>query len=161
MSKITTDFVHPDEPCYGGFEGPMMLSFPDGSQDWRWCQVIRVIRGDEKAEYLKDMGDSDDFELVTPIMIPSFGENTVGQILDKLERNREDTYWQTRAKEMQAESTLIEDHIRQWEQIHEVIQNRSVFGPGGHLQRNGYSKTTLERQLMARKREATGRIQIR
>lgn len=160
MSRIVTDYVHPDEPCYGGFEGPLMREVGLGS-DWRWCQVVRVIRGDEKAEYLKDMGPAHDFDLVTPIMIPSFGENKVGHILELLERNRHDTYWQTRAREMQEANTLIPDMIRQAEQIHEVINNRTTFGAAGHFQRNGYSHITTERGYMARKRQKTGRIQIK
>ena len=155
---LTTDFVYPDEPCYGLFEGPLMRTVGKG-QDYRWCQVVRVIRGDRKAEYLTDMGPAENFELVTPVMMPSFGENTVAQLQDRADRNRHDTYWQERAKQQQAESTLIADHIRQFEQIHEVIRNRSIFGPAVTVQRNGYSHITSERNLMARKRERTGKVQ--
>lgn len=158
MSQLVTDYVSPNEPCYGLYEGALMRNVGKG-QDWRWCQVVRVIRGDEKAEYVWDMGPQEFFSRITPIMIPSFGENSVAQLQDLADRNREDTYWQTRAAEMQAENTLIPDMIRQVEQIHEVIRNRSSFGPAVKVQRDGYSHITTERNYMARKREKTGRIQ--
>lgn len=152
--SIVTDFVRPDEPCYGLYEGNLMR----GGQ-WRWCQVVRVIRGDEKAEYLKDMGPAELFEFVTPMMMPSFGENTVAQLQDYADKNRQDTYWQKRVAEMQAESTLIEDHIRQFEQIQQIIRNRTVSGPRGTTQRNGYSHVTAERRMLEHKRATTGKVQ--
>lgn len=158
MSGVVAAYITPDEPCYGGFEGPLMRTQKDGSQDWRWCQVVRVIRGDEKAEYMTDLGPAEDFELVTPIMVPSFGENKVGHVLELLERNRYDTYWQTRAKQMQAESTLIQDHIRQYEQIQEIIRNRSTFGPTVKVQRNGWDHHITERRVIERRKEKTGII---
>jgi len=160
MHYVTT-VIDPSEPCYGIWEGPEMRMQPDGSNDWRWIQKVFVIRDDTISKYETDFGSADDYELVTPYLAPSSGENSVAALQYMAERNREDTYWQKRAQEQQAESTLIEDHIRQWEQIHEIIRNRSTFGKGGHVQRNGYSSVALERELMARKREATGRIQIR
>lgn len=140
MSKLVTDYVHPDEPCYGGYGGPLMREVGKGSA-WRWCEVVRVIRGDEKAEYLRDLGPAELYSHVPTHMIPSFGENKVGHVLELLERHRNDTYWVSRAQEMQAENTLIEDAIRQYEQIHEVIRNRSNFGPMVTVQRNGWSRS--------------------
>ncbi len=141
---LVTDYVHPDEPCYGGYGGPLMRQVGKG-QDWRWCEVVRVIRGDEKAEYLLDLGPAELYEHVPPHMIPSFGENKVGKVMEMLERHRFDTHWVNRSEEMLAESTLIADAIRQNEQMHEIIRNRSSFGPGGHIQRNGYSRKRLYR----------------
>ena len=109
-------------------------------QEWRYCEVVRVIRGDEKAEYITDIGPAELFEHIPPHMIPSFGENKVGKVLEMLERHRHDPYWQKRTEEMLAESTLIEEAIRQNEQMHEAIHNRSSFGPMVKVQRNGYSR---------------------
>ena len=139
MNKIVTDYVLPDEPCWGGYGGPLMRQVGKG-QDWRWCEVVRVIRGDEKAEYLVDIGPAELYSHVPPHMIPSFGENKVGHVLEMLERHRNDLYWVKRAQEMQAENTLIDDAIREAMQIHEIIHNRSTFGPAGRVQRNGYSR---------------------
>ena len=152
---LTTDFVNPNEPCHGLYEGPLMK----GGQ-WRWCQVVRVIRNDKKAEYLQDFGPAELFSLVTPMMMPSFGENRVADLQDYADKNRQDTYWQKRALEMQAESTLIADHIEQYEKIAEIIRNRSVSGPKSTTQRNGYSHVQSERNTMTRKRLQTGRVQI-
>lgn len=136
---IETDYVHPDEPCWGGYGGPLMREAGLGSE-WRWCEVVRVIRGDEKAEYLKDFGPAELYAHIPPHMIPSFGENKVGHVLELLERHRNDTYWVQRAQEQQSTSNLIEEAIRQNEQIHRAIRNRSSFGPAVAVQRNGYTR---------------------
>ena len=139
MTYQTADYIDVDEPCFGGFSGPLMRQLGKG-QEWRYCEVVRVIRGDEKAEYINDLGPAFLYEHIPPHMIPSFGENKVGKVLEMLERHRHDPYWQKRTEEMLAESTLIEDAIRQNEQIHEAIRNRSHFGPKVAIQRNGYTR---------------------
>lgn len=133
------DSVHPDEKCWGGYSGPLMRQ--NGvAQEWRYCQVVRVIRGDEKAEYITDLGPAALFEHIPPHMVASVGTDSVGQVLEMLERHRHDPYWQKRTEEMLAESTLIEEAIRQNEQMHEAIHNRSSFGPMVKVQRNNYSR---------------------
>jgi hypothetical protein len=128
---------------------------------WRWCQVVRVIRDDEKAEYIKDFGPAELFETVTPMMMPSFGENTVAELQDYADKNRVDTYWQTRAKQIQSESTLIKDHIEQYEKIQAIIRNRTVSGPKGTTQRNGWDQTRTQRRARELKERVTGRVFIR
>lgn len=139
MKTLTTDIVHPDEPCFGLFEMPLMRDVGI-AREWRWCQVVRVIRGDEKAEYVWDMGPAEKYALVPPYYAPSFGENSVAQLQDLAERHRNDAYWVKRGREQQEASTLIEDAIRQRLQAHETIRNRSSFGPAVTVQRNGYSR---------------------
>lgn len=111
--KIVTLQVSDDEPCHGLREEPRMMPGPNGSQSWRWTQTVFVIRGDTIAAHTTDYGPAEDFAHVTPLMMPSFGENTVAQLREHAEKNRHDTYWQGRAKEQQANSTLIRDHMNQ------------------------------------------------
>lgn len=113
--KIETMWVHPDEACHGLREEPRMMPGPDGSQTWRWVQTVFVVRGDTIAAHTTDFGPAEDFRHVTPLMMPSFGDDTVAQLREHAEKNRHDTYWQERAKAQQAESTLIRDHIEQIE----------------------------------------------
>lgn len=135
QSDLITDFVNPNENCYGIYEGPLAV---EGKS--HWCQVVRVIRGDEIVEFSKDFGPAFLYEDVTPMMMPSFGENSVAELQDYADKNRQDTYWQTRAKQIQSESTIIADHIEQALKIEAVIHNRTVSGPGGTNQRNGYTR---------------------
>lgn len=134
--KILTDYVLPDEPCHGLYDGPRNIP----RQGKRWIQAIYVIRGDVIAEYSQDLGPASDYPRIQPMAIPSFGENTVAQLQEFAERNRHDEYWANRVDEMLAESTLIEDHLRQLEVNHHVIRNRSQFGPQHAFQRNGYPR---------------------
>ena len=111
--KIETAFAHPDEFCHGLREEPRIMPGPNGSQSWRWTQTVFVVRGDAIAAHTTDFGPAENFANVTPLMMPSFGDDTVAQLREHAEKNRHDTYWQDRAKAQQAESTLIEDHINQ------------------------------------------------
>lgn len=90
----------------------------NGSQSWRWVQTVFVIRGDAIAAHTTDYGPAENFESTTPLIMPSFGDDTVAQLREHAERNRHDTYWQERAKAQLAESTLIRDHLNQVEMLH-------------------------------------------
>lgn len=116
--KIETAWVHPDEPCHGLREESRIMPGPDGSRSWRWIQTVFVIRGDTIAAHTTDYGPAEDFGDVMPLMMPSFGDDTVAQLREHAEKNRYDRYWSERSKAMLAESTLISDHIAQVEQIH-------------------------------------------
>ncbi len=134
--KIVTDHVTQDEPCWGLFEGPRQVP----RRGRRWVNCVYVIRGDAIAEYATDVGPASDYERIQPMMMPSYGENTVAQLQEFAVKNRHDEYWANRRDEMLAESTLAEDHLRQWQQDREVVANRSTFGSAGAFQRNGYSR---------------------
>lgn len=86
-----------------------MMPAPDGTQSWRWVQTVFVVRGDAIAAYTTDFGPAENFANVTPLMMPSFGDDTVAQLREYADKNRHDTYWQDKAKEQQAHSTLIRD----------------------------------------------------
>jgi hypothetical protein len=144
---IITATVSPSEPCHGLFEG---------LQDDRWVQKVFVIRGDAIARYEVDMGPAEDFDGVTPILIPGFGDESVSAFQYLAEQNRHDDYWTKRAEEMLAESTLIADHVRQVEQFDSYIKNKSVFGPAVTTQRNIYDSSVVARKLSAAKQKHTG-----
>lgn len=88
---------------------------PHGSMRRRWVQTVFVVRGDTIAAHTTDYGPAENFKNVTPLMMPSFGDDTVAQLREHADRNRLDTYWQQRAQEQLAESTLIRDHLDQLE----------------------------------------------
>lgn len=158
--KIVAESIWPDEPCWGLYEGPAMLPQPDGSIEDRWVQDVTVIRGDRKAHHVTDMGDPEQYRYVTPMMMPSFGENTVAQLQEFADKNREDHYWQKRAAEMLDGSTLIEDHIRLIEQSRALIRNRTTIGSGVFVQRGGYSKAATERKFKERRQAFHRRSQV-
>jgi hypothetical protein len=131
--KIVTEYVDKDEGCWGLFEGPRNIP----RRGHRWIQCVYVIRGDAVAEYATDLGPAEDFERIQPLLIPSFGENTVAQLQEFALRNRNDEYWANRRDEMLAESTLISDHIDQLYQEQAWKKRRSQLGPLVTAQRNG------------------------
>ena len=138
----------------------MIRHMKDGSQQWRWTQQVFVERGDAIACYEIDLGSEEQFEMVTPLHIISpWGEDSVAECLDAADRNRIDTHWRKRAKEMQESSTLMRDIVEQREKISQVVKNRTVSGPFQTNQRNGWDHTALERQLMTQKRERLGKTQ--
>lgn len=150
MHIITTQ-VSPDEPCMGLKEGPV---------NGRWLQQVFVVRGDAIAKHETDLGPAENFEsVIVPMAIIGFGDDTVGECMEAAVRNRADFYWRNRAREMQEQSTLMRDIVRQREMIHEAIHNRTISGPYQTTQRNGYSRVTTQRQLIEKKRERTGKVQ--
>lgn len=115
---IVTHYVHPDEPCFGLREGPRMVQvFPRG-QEWHWVQQIFILRDDCIAKYEQDFGDADNFLDIQPLVLVCDGQDdTVGEAQEEATKNRHDTYWAKRARELQDSSTLIEDHIKQIEMV--------------------------------------------
>lgn len=156
--KLVTDYVLPDEPCFGLFEGVCMLPTLNGDWQERWVQDLKVIRGDKIHHHVVDFGPAEDFERVTPMLMPSFGENTVAQLREFADKNREDDYWARRREEMLAGSTLIKDHLDQWESNHARIRNRSVFAPGFAVQRNEYQREAMWRRWQDERAEKTGKV---
>ncbi len=136
--KIVTRRVHPDEPCWGLWEGP---------KKGRWMQRVFVIRGDAIAKWAKDYGPMTKWPDATEIFYPSFGENSVGQLQELAERDRHSDKWAKRGRERLAESTLISDILRQEEALIEVKANRSHFGPGVSIQRNDFPREAANRKL--------------
>lgn len=138
-----TETVHPDEKCWRLKE--VNLIRPPLHQ-WRRYQMLWVARNDVIYEWSRDLGPSEDFD-APGCDIPGLFEHTVGELWDIAERYRlGEDHWQKWLREQEDESTLIPDWINQVQERHQIIHNRSVFGPGGHTQRNGFSrKAALEK----------------
>ena len=154
--KLVTDYVLPDEPCFGMYEGPCMVPNLLGMQE-RWVQDLKVIRGDQIHHHVIDLGPASEYPTVQPLMMPSLGDDTVAQLQEFAERNRHDDYWAKRSEEMLAESTLIQDHLDQREMLREVVRNRSVFGPTYNVQRNNYPQQAVWRRWYDERAEKTGK----
>lgn len=102
-------------------------------------QIIMVNRDGTLCEHWTDMGPSKNFtanEFVFPLM----WEHSVEEALDMAEDKRNSDRWKRFLEEKAGESTLIQDAIKQVEERHRIINNRSSFGPGVSKQRNGFSK---------------------
>lgn len=144
--KYPTLFLLPDEPCYGLAEMPRMVA-----GRWRWVQAVYVVRDDTIAEWTADYGPAEHFARIQPIILPSpDGCNTVAQLQEHADKNRVDDYWAKRADELSAESTLIKDHLDQFEQDRLEMRNRSVFGPAVSVQRFQYSQERTRRLIKER-----------
>jgi hypothetical protein len=127
--KIVTTRIHPDEPCYSIHEGP---------RNGRWVQRVYVVRGDAIAEWTHDYGPVSDFPDATETIYGSDGDDSIAQLQELAERDRHSDKWAKRRREMQAESTLIPDSLKQEEELLDVVRNRSHFGPGMSVQRNDF-----------------------
>ena len=158
--RIMADKVHPDEPCWGYFTGPKQMPGYSEEENPRMLEQVFVIRGDAIACYEQDFGPADSFIYVPPMIIPSWGENTVAQLQDMGERHRHDPKWARRIIEYKESSTLFADVIRQEEQRHELIRNRSQFGPAGNFQRDGWSRSTAWRRWADERAKRTGKRQF-
>lgn len=145
--KAITLSTSKDEPCWGLLERPQQVPMPDGSIRLRWVQTVSVVRGDRIAHWETDFGPAEDFDEIPPLLIPSFGDDSVGQLQELAERHRHDLKWALRRKERLAQSTLIAGILRQVEENQEWIANRSQFGPGISVQRNAYDSTVARRRL--------------
>lgn len=155
--RLITDYVLPDEPCFGLFEGPCMVPNLLGIQE-RWVQDIKVIRDDKIHHYVRDLGPASEYPTVQPLMMPSLGDDTVAQLQEFAEKNRHDDYWAKYTEELLESSTLIQDHLNQWEMLREARHNRSVFGPHITRERNSYPRQAVWRKWLDERAEKTGKV---
>lgn len=147
-TRPLTDGVSPNEKCYGLFEGPI------GD---RWIQQLKVVRGDTLCLWEQDLGPASFFEKVTPLLMPSAGDDTVAELQYWAAKNRTDHYWYNVAREEQESSTLMQDAAREYLQIEEIRRNRSVFGPVISTQRNGFDTRVNPEKVKAKRRERRGK----
>lgn len=155
--KALTTYVLPNEVCWGLTEAPMVVPQVDGSTVERWIQDIVVVRNDERLHFITDFGDPDEYEMITPIILQGDGETTVAEMQYEAERNRNDTYWQTRAREQLEASTLLMDIVEQRARYHEYIHNRTVSGPAVFTQRNVYPQQWAWRKYFDERARRTGK----
>ena len=134
----------------------MIVPQPDGSQPLRWVQEVRVVREDQIAYYTRDFGPAEDFGHVTPLFMPSAGDDSVGQLQDHFDKNREDDHWQRRTQELLEGSTLIADAMRWMDKRREEVRNRSVFGAGITVQRNDVPIQAAKRIYRSKRNERRG-----
>ena len=130
----------------------------EGPLNGHWVTRVYVVRGDAIAEYREDHGPIEDWPNATETVYPSFGENSVGELMFLAERDRHDNQWFNWREELKAESTLIPDILRQNEVNHEWIKNRSVIGPGITVQRNEYDSNIVKRKLRDKRKTYSGII---
>ncbi len=142
---VVTDRIYSDEPCHGLREGPVGM---------RWVQQVFVVRNDRKAKFETDFGPASNFAHATPVIYPSFGENTVAELQHLAERDRNSDKWFRRREEQRAGSTLIADIIRQEEILLDVRRNRSKFGPGVSVERNGFPREAAIRHFKEKRNAA-------
>jgi hypothetical protein len=110
----------------------------------RLIEQIFVVRGDAIAKYETDYGPSSDFPDFTETIYPSpLGENSVAQLQEMAECDRHSDKWAKRRREMQAESTLVKDILRQEETLLNVRANRSIIGPAITVQRNDFPREAV------------------
>ena len=149
---IVTDHVRSDEPCHGLAEGPLHMPH-DGGFRRRWVQRIFVVRGDAIAKHMIDLGPAEDWEdRAVPLVMPSFGENTVAQLQESAERTRNEGKYMRYRADLLANSTLIEDSLAGLEQEYLVKSNRTIIGPHVFAQRGAYPGQFARRELRAKER---------
>lgn len=141
---VVADRIFPDEPCYGLMET---------RESGRWIQRLWVIRGDRKAKYETDIGPVSDFPDATPLIYISDGDDTVAELQYLAEMDRRNDKWAKRRREMQSESTLIADILRQEERKIAERQNRSVFGPHHSAQRIDYPREAVKAKQKERRND--------
>jgi hypothetical protein len=117
----------------------------------RLIEQIFVVRGDAIAKFETDYGPASDFPDFTETIYPSFGENSTAQLQEMAERDRHSDKWAKRRREMQAESTLISDILKQEEMLLDVRANRSTFGPSVRVQRNDFPREAIQSQYKEKK----------
>lgn len=160
MVAVITDRIYGDEPCWGLQEIPEWRVSPTGEKEKRWVQKVWVIRGDRKARYETDIGPASDWPDATPIIYASVGTDTVAELQFLAERDRRDDKWAKRRRELQAESTLISDILRQEEMKIQMKQNRSQIGPAITVQRDDYPSQFIERKAKEQINDRRNRNQI-
>lgn len=109
----TTDWLRSDEPALLLIEENRMTE--DLLSDHRW-QVIFVGRGDKVLEFPRDLGPIKNFPEIEGFILFSGGEDTVEQLMDMADAERESKSLRNLLKTKAEASTLIQDAIRLEEQ---------------------------------------------
>lgn len=137
MITPVTLAVHKDEKAWKLREQNLVR--PPSNQWHRW-QFIWVQRNGVMYEWANDLGPSENFTQ-PGCEIPSLWEHTVAELQEIAEIHRyKDDFWQRFMAEQTAESTMFEDYRNQTAERHEVIHNRSVYGPKHKKQRIGFDR---------------------
>jgi hypothetical protein len=133
---VAAPFISPDEKAYALVEVNLGIDYIGK----RRIQIVYVNRGDELAEWRKDLGPADSFTS-NQFRIPALWEHTVGELWDIAEQQRlKEDEWERFIQEEQQASTLISDWLTELEERNKLARNQSTFGPGYTRQRNGVSR---------------------
>ena|GEM_PF-3581882 len=128
--------IHPDEKAWEITELDRVVP---GLPGYRRIQSLYVIRGDEMAVLERDLGDARSFT-APEFRCLSFMVHTAGELWDMADFNRDrDEWFRQRLREIDGESTLTADWLKFLEERYKRVRNQSQFGPGGAIQRNGFS----------------------
>lgn len=145
-TRPATTVISPDERAWALRE--VNLVRPPTHQWHRW-QVVTVVRDDALAEWWRDLGPKALYSR-PEVEIPSLGEHTVGELWDMAAHYRlQDDYWMKRTQELTEGCTLIHDFLEQKAEMRKVMRNQSVYGPGGHKQRDGFPHALRQRRRKA------------
>ena len=125
----------PDEPAWLLRE---TNELDKAKRSLRRRQRVWVNRNDQIVFFTKDLGAAASFTY-PELQIPAEWVHTVAELQGIAEQVRDGTDVQELMAERQSESTLVTDWLEQVERRRKVIANRSVFGPAGKTQRNGFS----------------------
>lgn len=117
-------------------------------QDHRY-QVVTVATHSRNAlaAFWWDLGPVEDFVItvddtaypMNPYHQWAEWEHTVGELRYAADMTRDDDFGAQLLNEQVKSSTLIEDYWDLLAEDQQLVKNRSTFGPGGVVQRNGYS----------------------
>ncbi len=130
--EILTDTLDDNEPCYGVMET---------TRDGRRKQFVFVVRGDEIAKHVTDLGPVSLYDGVPELRLLGLGDDTVGEMVYEANMTRYDDFERKLRQEVKESSTLVKDFLNEKDRNWAIIHNRSVFGPAQTTQRNGFSRS--------------------
>ena len=147
-----TAVVDENEPALNLQEG---YAVNREGQDHRY-QVVTVaaLSGQALAAFWWDLGPSEDFTLtiddetypLNPYHQWAEWEHSVAELRFAADMTRDDDFGAQLLHEQVQSSRIIERYWELLEEDKQLVTNRSTFGPGGSIQRNGYSHAGARRQ---------------
>lgn len=130
--EILTDTLDDNEACYGVMET---------NRSGRRKQFVFVVRGDEMAKHVTDLGPASLYDGVPELRLLGMGDDTVAEMVYEANKTRHDDFERRLRAEVKESSTLVKDFLQEKEENWERIKNRSQFGPNYTKQRNGFSRS--------------------
>lgn len=138
MTTIIVPRHYPPQPNEAAWLLRETNEVSKATHSWRRLQRVWVNRNDKIVWFVKDLGAASDFTY-PELQIPAEWVHTVAELQGIADEVRAGNELDDLFEERQSESTLVQDWLEQVERRRKVIANRSVFGPAGKTQRNGFS----------------------
>ena len=161
LDLYSSRYAHIAGPIMAVDENEPALNLQEGTainrsgQDHRY-QVVTVATRSRNAlaAFWWDLGPVEDFVIkvddaiypMNPYHQWAEWEHTVGELRYAADMTRDDDFGAQLLHEQTKNSTIIEDYWALLEEDPRLVTNRSTFGPGGVVQRNGYSHSGARRQ---------------